>query len=125
VPANEGFLEFVAEQMAGIGPVTVRKMFGGAGVFRGDRMIGLIADDLLYLRTDLESAPEFEARGMTPFVYSKRGRPVSMSYYRAPEECLEDPEEMMVWAGKAYAAALRAIAAAAAKPVARRQRTGR
>jgi len=31
-----------------------------------------------------------------------------MSYWRAPEACLDDPEEMTLWARKAFAAALRA-----------------
>jgi DNA transformation protein len=121
VPARSEFLEFIAEQMAGVGPVTVRRMFGGAGVFRGARMIGLVADDLLYLRTDAESAPEFEMRRLEPFVYSKRGKPVTMTYHRAPEECLDDPDEMTVWAGKAYEAALRAKTTASKRPNAGRR----
>ena len=106
--AENGFLEFLAEQMAGVGRVTVRRMFGGAGIFCNARMIGLVADGLLYLKTDADSAREFETRGLEPFVYRKGGKPVAMAYHRAPEECLEDPDEMMAWAGRAYQAAVRA-----------------
>jgi TfoX/Sxy family transcriptional regulator of competence genes len=31
-----------------------------------------------------------------------------MSYYQAPEEALEDGEEMSIWVAKAYGAALKA-----------------
>ena len=33
-----------------------------------------------------------------------------MSYYQAPEEALEDGEEMNLWANKAYGVALKAAA---------------
>lgn len=33
-----------------------------------------------------------------------------MSYYQAPEEALEDSEEMNLWGNKAYAVALKAAA---------------
>ena len=105
--SNAGFLEFLTEQMAGVGRVAVRRMFGGAGVFCDGQMIGLVADDLLFLRTDAESAPQFEARGLAPFVYRKGGKSVSMAYHQAPAECLEDPDEMAAWASRAYQAALR------------------
>jgi DNA transformation protein len=118
--ASPEFLEFITEQMAGVGPVSVRKMFGGAGIFRGDRMIALVADDLLYLRSDHVSAPEFEARGLGPFVYEKAGKPVSMSYRRAPAECFEDPDEMVAWATRAYEACLRAGATARRRSNSRR-----
>ncbi len=109
------FLELVTELMAGVGAVKARRMFGGAGIFFGPHMIGLVADDLLYLRSDGEDAFEFQERGLKPFIYSKGGKPVTMSYYLAPEECLDDPEVMTLWAGKAYQAALRAPRAASGK----------
>lgn len=103
------FTEFVIEQMAGFGPVSVRRMFGGAGVYRGGIMFALIDDDVLYLKVDETVRGDFEAEGLEAFAYDTRdGRNTIMSFMQAPERCLDDPEEMASWCRKAYAAALRA-----------------
>lgn len=120
--AKAEYLEFITDQMAGFAPVRVRRMFGGAGIFRGDVMIGLVADDTLYLRTDAETVRRFAARGLEPFTYRKLGKPVAMAYRRAPQECLDDVDEMTAWVGEAYRAALRAQGTAVRKePNARRR----
>jgi DNA transformation protein len=84
-------------------------MFGGAGIYRDGVMFALIADESLYLKADDLSKPDFEAEGLSPFAYAtKNGTNTIMSYWRAPERCLDDPQEMAEWAKKALAAALRA-----------------
>lgn len=40
--------------------------------------------------------------------YNKRGGVVATSYYEAPVEIYDDPEEAAIWARRAYDAALRA-----------------
>ena len=102
------FVEYVLELLGPLGPVKAKAMFGGFGIYRNNLMFGLIADETLYLKADEKTRPEFEAKGLPPFTYEKKGKKYSMSYYQAPEEALEDPEEMAVWAEKAYGAALRA-----------------
>ena len=102
------FVEYLLELLEPFGGVKVKAMFGGFGIFRRDLMFGLVADDTLYLKADEKSRPEFESRGLSPFVYKTKGKEYSMSYSQAPEEALEDPEEMAQWAKKAYDAAKRA-----------------
>ena len=85
-------------------------MFGGHGIFLEGLMFALIADRTLYLKADKQSENEFRSRELEAFTYNKKGKKYSMSYYQAPEETMEDAEEMNVWANKAYAAALRAAA---------------
>lgn len=102
------FIEFLTETLSVIGPVRARRMFGGHGLFLDDLMIGLVADDVLYLKADKESAPQFSARGLGPFEYVKNSKPMKMSYYQAPEEIYEDAEEARRWATLAHAAARRA-----------------
>lgn len=103
------FREFIRDQLGQFGPVSIRNMFGGAGIYRDGLMFALIAKEVLYLKVDRLSEPDFLAEGLPPFQYaSKDGRNVVMSYYRAPDRCLEDPSEMKVWADRALAAALRA-----------------
>jgi len=100
----------VVELMQTIGPVSAKPMFGGHGVFLEGLMLALIADSVLYFKADKESEGEFKELGLGPFTYHKKGKEYAMSYFQAPEETLEDLEEMKIWANKAYAAALRAAA---------------
>jgi DNA transformation protein len=107
--ASAGYLDFIKEQLSGFGPVTVRPMFGGAGIFCDGLMFALIAEETLYFKADDQSHAEFEALSLPPFSYgAKGGKRTVMSYWRAPEACLEDRDEMAEWARKAFAAALRA-----------------
>jgi hypothetical protein len=48
--ASEGFTELPREQLAPIGRITTRRMFGKTGVFRGRLMFGMVTEDTLYLR---------------------------------------------------------------------------
>ena len=101
------FTNYLSEVFAQFGEVTTRKMFGGHGVYCNGVMFGLVADDVLYLKADAHSAPEFAARGLPAFVYDAGKKPVVMSYYLAPAEIFEDAEEAAVWARRAFAAAMR------------------
>jgi len=99
---------FLEELFAGFGPVTIRHMFGGGGVYHDGIMFALIADDTLYLKADETTRADFEAEGMGPFVYSGKGKPVAMSYWELPEELYDDPDVFAEWARKAFDVALRA-----------------
>lgn len=104
------FVCYVVDLMQSIGPVRAKGMFGGHGIFLDDLMFGLVADSVLYLKADKEIIPEFEEKGLEAFTYGKQDKEFRMAYYQAPEEALEDVEEMNAWANKAYGAALRAVA---------------
>ena len=101
------FKDFAEEQLSVLGPVTVRSMFGGSGIFHQGMMIALIAYDTLYLKVDDGNRPDFEAEGMMPFTYEGKGKPVRMSYWQAPDWLYDDPDAMREWAGKAFEAARR------------------
>lgn len=102
------FGEFLKEQMAGLGPVALRRMFGGAGVFLDGLMFALVVDDVLYLKADEPGRAAFEAEGLAPFSYAtKNGEHTLTSYWRAPERCLDDPDDMTLWCRRAYDAALK------------------
>lgn len=84
-------------------------MFGGYGIFKEGRMFAIVIDGTLYFKTDGRTKADFESRDLPPFTYQNKNREISLSYYQAPEEALEDAAVMQHWAEKAYAAALRAI----------------
>ena len=102
------FVTYVVELMESVGPVSAKGMFGGYGIFLDGLMFGLVADSTLYLKVDKETENEFKAKGLDAFTYNKKGEEIKMTYYQAPEEALEDAEEMNSWANKAYGAALKA-----------------
>ena len=91
------FVEHVLEVLEHCGPIRAKRMFGGHGLYRDDLMFGLIMDDVLYLKSDGESAALFDDRGLSPFVYIRKGEPTKTSYYMAPEEIFEDPEAAEEW----------------------------
>jgi DNA transformation protein len=102
------FVNYLVDLMQSIGPVTAKSMFGGYGLFLNGLMFGLVADSALYFKTGKELENELKLRGSEAFTYNKKGKPIKMSYYQAPEEALENQDDMKVWASKAYNAALQA-----------------
>ena len=70
-------------------------------------MFALVADDALYLKADETISHHFTERELEQFMYEKQGKAFKMSYYMAPEEIFDDPEEAKVWADRSYAAAIR------------------
>lgn len=100
------FLEFLKDQLSAFGPVSVRRMFGGAGLFRDNLMFALIAGDTLYFKIDARNRPDYEAAGMAPFTYEGKGKKMQMSYFEVPPDVLEDPADLAGWARKAFEAAL-------------------
>jgi len=108
--ASAGFIELLKDSMRGLGPVSVRRMFGGAGVYADGVMFGLVADDTLYLKADEATRRAYEAEGLGPFTYEGRGKTVILPYWRVPERLLDDADEMSAWAAAALAVARRAQA---------------
>jgi len=104
---SKGYLEYVLEQLAGVGDVTSRRMFGGVGLYSGEHFFGLIDDDVLFLRADDTNRADFVARGMPAFQPFKDKPEFSMSYYQAPADVLEDAEELARWARASVAVAAR------------------
>jgi DNA transformation protein and related proteins len=104
--------EFIRELFAQFRLVTIRRMFGGAGIFAEGLMFGLVFDGAIYLKVDAASIPDFEREGCQPFVYTRAksagrvGRH-SLSYWRMPERLYDDPDELAIWAGRAFAIAQR------------------
>ena len=106
--ASAGFLAFLEEQLGGLGPISIRRMFSGAGVFAGGVMFALVSDDTLYFKTDEMARADFEGEGMDAFTYAtKGGRNTLITYWRAPERLFDEPDEMLAWAGRALATAKR------------------
>lgn len=107
MPKDSEFVSFILEQMAAVGGVRARAMFGGHGIYRGEAMFALVADGGLYFKADERTRDVFLARDLQPFTYEARGKSIALQYYAAPPEVFDEPDEMLRWAGLAIEAALR------------------
>lgn len=111
-----------AELLAGLGPVRMRRMFGGHGFYVDDVFVAILAFDKLFLKVDAATEARFREAGGEPFSYEAKGRGrVSLHYWTAPADAMESPALMRPWARLAMAAALAAANAprAARAPKAR------
>ncbi|WP_192362403.1 TfoX/Sxy family protein [Mesorhizobium mediterraneum] len=102
--------ERIADLFESLGPVSIRKMFGGKGIYFDGVIVAIVVRGELMLKADAESAPEFEAAGCRQWTYtgSRHGKLVSMPYWSVPDSAFDDPDEMSVWARRAYEAGQRA-----------------
>jgi len=102
------FRDYLEDLFAPVGGVSQRRMFGGLGIFRDGLMIALVDDEALYFKADETTVPQFEAEGSAPFVYQSKGKPVALSYWKAPDFLFDDTEAFRDRALAARQAALRA-----------------
>ncbi|MEO0713923.1 MAG: TfoX/Sxy family protein [Pseudomonadota bacterium] len=114
---RDPFFDFVEELFAPLGPVRIKRMFGGAGVFADDVMFALIADDILHLKTDAALRADLEAEGAEPFVWTRPtdGKVFDMGYLSLPSNAADDPEAVSEWGRRALDVALKSKAGKAKK----------
>jgi DNA transformation protein and related proteins len=114
--ASDTFSEFLREQLAPLGRLTMRRMFGKTGVFCDGVMFAMVTENTLYFRVDDQNRVTFaEAASSPPLNYAKKGDTIDLSFWRVPERLFDEPDELVNWA--------RAALAAAQRVAAKRQRT--
>jgi len=97
----------ISEMFDSLGEVTIKRMFGGKGVYHQGVILALEVSGDILLKADAQSAPEFADAGASQWVYSGKNKPVAMPYWSIPDAALDDPEELSKWVKLAWAAALR------------------
>lgn len=100
--------EAIRELFSSFGSVSVRRMFGGHGVFADGMMFALEQDGELFLKADDLTIPRLAAEKSEPFLYRARGREIALSYWKLPERLYDEPDAFAVFAQEAFAAARRA-----------------
>ena len=109
--ASNDFAEFLREQLAPLGRVTMRRMFGKTGVFCDGVMLGVVTENTLYFRVDEDNRETFrEAEAFPPLNYAKQGETIDLAFWRVPERLFDEPDEFITWARAALAAAHRVAA---------------
>jgi len=117
---SDSFHEFVRELFSGLGQVTIKRMFGGAGVYAEGVMFALLADETIHIKVDSALKEELRGEGSGPFVWTPRkgpraGEQLDLGYWRLPEAALDDPDAAVIWGRKALAVAKAKAAAKAPK----------
>jgi DNA transformation protein and related proteins len=121
--ASETYAEFLREQLAPLGRVTLRGMFGKTGVFCDGVMLGVVTENTLYFRVDEDNRETFrEAQAFPPLNYAKKGQLIDLAFWRVPERLFDEPDEFITWARAALAAAHRV---AAKRPVPKQSKASR
>ena len=121
--ASETYAEFLREQLAPLGRVTLRRMFGKSGVFCDGVMLGMVTENTLYFRVDDQNREAFrEAEAFPPLNYAKQGQTIDLAFWRVPERLFDEPDEFITWARAALAAAHRV---AAKRPVPKQRKGSR
>ncbi len=103
---NEDYLNFINDQLNGLGGHETKRMFGGIGFFKEGLMFGMIGKGIFRLKADETNKSDFEDKGMTRFMSDKKNK--GMPYYEVPAEIVEDKDELSAWAKKSFEAAKRA-----------------
>jgi DNA transformation protein len=104
--ASEHYVDYVLEQLEGIGTLRARRMFGGVGIYLNDIFFALIADDILRFKVDESNRDDYILAGMEPFRPYKH-KTTTLQYYEVPIEVLDDREILAEWARKAYLVGLK------------------
>jgi len=107
------YLAYILEQLAGLGDLRPRRMFGAVGLYSGELFFGLVDDDTLFFKSDSTNSAEYIARKMPRFMPFPERPEAVMAYYQVPADIVEDAESLIAWARKSVAVALNSRAAKA------------
>jgi len=101
------YLEYVRDLLEWVPELRSRHMFGGVGLYSGERFFAILADDTLYLKADDASRPLFRDGAAEAFGYLRRDKTCALDYWSVPARVLEEPELLRQWGTAALDAALR------------------
>ena len=94
-PKQDGFRDFVLDQLSELPGLTHRSMFGGYGLYCGSVFFGIVQKGRLYFKTNASTAPRYRKREMKPF--RPNATQTLKTYYEAPVDVLEDAGELTIW----------------------------
>lgn len=108
MPPSASHLDYLKDLFSPFGVITIRKMFGGAGIYCDGAIFAITGDEGVWLKVDDVTRAEFEEAGLEPFEVEMKGKTGTMSYYTAPEDIYDDEDALRHWTGLALGASARA-----------------
>ena len=66
-PNGDSFKDYLLDQLAGLGEVDCRAMFGGSGLYAGKKFFGIIFKGQLYFKVSRATKAGYARRKMKPF----------------------------------------------------------
>ena len=115
---SPGFTDYVEELIAGFGKVEIRRMFGGAAIYRGGVGFGILDDDIFFIKADAAFGTELKKQGCRPWSYSvkKDGTVRDIAYWSLPDTAADDGDEATTLVRRSFEIAKKADAAKVKKP---------
>ena len=108
---DPAFGDWVREHLAGLGPIEIKPMFGGASVYADGLIFALLDDGVIWMKADDGNQPALEAAGARQISYTaKGGKVMLMPYWSLPDSAVDDPDEAVAWARSSLEAARRKAA---------------
>lgn len=95
----DSFKDFVLDQLRELRGLECREMFGGFGLYAGEKFFGIIFQGRLYFKTSEATREAYRTRGMEQF--QPNAKQQLTSYYEVPANVIEDAVELIAWAGEA------------------------
>ncbi len=98
----------VTEQLSFLGSISNRVIFSAIGIFIDERLLGIVADDVLYLHTGPSNRDDYLSRGCRQFKPYPNAYNLTTDHHQVPDEIVNDPEQLKVWGERALSAAIEA-----------------
>src|SRR5258707_330183 len=105
--ARSALLEDLIDRLGPLGHVSGRAMFGGHGLYLDGMIVGIVIDEVLYLKVDDGNREDYLAAGAAPFTYEGKDRPVPMPSGEARADIFDDDDTWRRWIAASHAAAHR------------------
>jgi DNA transformation protein and related proteins len=96
---NDGFKDFVLDQLSELRGLTCRAMFGGHGLYKKETFFGIIHKGRLYFKVTAITVTHYKEQGMLPF--RPNAKQTLKSFYEVPIDIIEDAEALTRWAAEA------------------------
>jgi DNA transformation protein len=97
---------YVEEQLAFLGRISTKSIFGGIGIFVDERLLGIVMEDKLYLHTDANNLQVYQQRGMPQFKPYPNAFDLTTDHHEVPPDIVNDAEQLKIWGERALNAAI-------------------
>lgn len=96
---SDSFRDFILEQLAALPGLRCKRMFGGHGLYCGERFFGIEHDGRLYFKTHPDTLPDYLHYHAPVFTPSEKQ--ALKNYREVPADILEDAVQLAACARKA------------------------